>query len=333
MPSNIRVHVWRNVKRWGLPTSHFGHAAVSLLDQATGATNAYISWWPGEGAGKKQALTNQLGGANPDHLTDQVSEMNMLTALRLEVGHRQANGIPVPQEWLDYLNDVGKAPINAPRTGQNRLGTLDANGLPMWSQSNDEEVDIPGLGGGHMPWGLSSSEMAEFWRQWDVPGREYRLASKTSSCAGVAAQALGEGGGNAYSKGPTALIYMEPNQIYDWANAIRSATFSLNLESVHIRRETANLQVAQGDLNRVWTSDEWIKASAVDWKIRSILLRSIDSALVEFHRAAAFQPRFTALVKVFRGILKHRESHPESKRTIAMLVLAEQVIRHAEGLD
>src|SRR5687768_15428881 len=102
-----------------MPTGHVAHAAGTVRGSPVPGVVEYISYWPGDSASKgKNAIKAQAGHWNDQPIQDGVSEMNRLTALRLEVGYRQQNGIPIPDHWNEALASLGKGPINDPRPGQ-----------------------------------------------------------------------------------------------------------------------------------------------------------------------------------------------------------------------
>jgi len=338
------VRVWRNVKQYKvLPTSHFGHAAITIRGSLVPSGDQYISWWPGEGAGKKDAFRAQSGSASDGYEDDKVNEMNKLTAIRLEIGYRrsQTPQIPVPPEWDELLRELGKGPISAPRPGQQRLGReMDLDGflIPLWSQSADEKINIPGIGATGSYWGLSTRRMAEWWTAWKDRNPSYQLASSTNSCAGAAALALKAGGGEAFAKAPSALIYMEPLQIQEWANQILVQVDRMNEWTRELKSEflsaLSNKSLAPGispppPPGDLWSAEAWKKDSAVTGAPRSSIIREIDSCLEKFHGsdwAKGFEEKYRLLAKIFLQIVLHRKEKPDSKRKTSVLRLGNQVV-------
>jgi hypothetical protein len=112
------IRVWRNLKiAFKLPTSHFGHASITVA-----------GFWPGEGgAGFHKAFRDLPASFGDDHKTDRVSEMNKLTSIRLEVAFCRAQAISYPPEWDDALREASKAPLPTPRAGQKQVLDPDTN--------------------------------------------------------------------------------------------------------------------------------------------------------------------------------------------------------------
>jgi hypothetical protein len=259
--------------------------------------------------------------------------MNPQTAYRLEVGYLNAQGDPVDPRLTAGMG--GRAPINNPRPGQVRLGDpVDDNGrlIPLWAQECDAAVNVPGLGAAGRTWGLSINNMAAWWADWNGPGRTYKLASKTHSCAGAAAQALSAGGGEAFAKRPGVLIYMAPNDILDWGNNIRLEADTLDAAALGMNADIlAALIRNPAARNVLWDLAEWKRRSAVSWSIRIGPVAEIDKALGKYGELTwardEFPERFACLVKAFRAIVKYRRDNPAGRRNEAMLVLAGQILR------
>ena len=310
----IVVRVWRDVKKLGiLPTGHFGHVSISLAGRQFGR-KVYISWWPGEGAGKGDAFRRQAGAAVASHRMDMASEMSSSTREGLEDG------------------------TFTPRRGQRQMTVYDEeSGLSVetWGQEPDAKVRLPGLGASGVYWGLSMTRMARWWAM-SMSWNYYRLASKSNSCAGMAGQALAIGGGRAFASGPSALAYLAPHDIEKWSLGIRGALSTLNLGTAEILIQFRHA-VSKGELGGsvsapscdLWSLDAWKQHSAVRRATRSSTIRGIDGALAKYHRHhwdGDFQQKLKHLAEITRLLIKHRNEKPDSKRRLASLRLGKQVI-------
>jgi hypothetical protein len=122
------VWVWRNLKVLGImPTSHFGHAAVTVMGISVTTTDGdpphmqHISFWPGTGgAGFHNAFSDLPSSFSDIPKQDRVNEMNKLTAIRLEVGYCRANHIIYPAEWDEALREANEAAVK-PQAGLEAL--------------------------------------------------------------------------------------------------------------------------------------------------------------------------------------------------------------------
>lgn len=272
--------------------------------------------------------------------------MNRLTALRLEVGYRQQHGIPIPPEWIEVLNAFNKTPLNNPRPGQTRLGVneriTDAAGddweFPLWSQSPENKINIPGIGASTSFWGVSLRRMAQWWNQFKATQPQYQALSRKNNCAGVALLGLKAGGSEAYVKLPSVTVYAEPLQVENYANALLAKIQDLNRITQDVDNDVRAV-VASKALSPtpaseiqdgIYTLQHWKQRSHLGGlTVRSGTIRDIDSAVEKFHTAnwhAAFPDRLKALVDIMTAIAKHRAEKPDSKRSEAIVRLAAQVI-------
>ena len=334
------VRVWRNVKTLGkVPTSHFGHAAVTIKGakvNVVGYKN-HISFWPGDYASKGNAIFKQTGDFNDELKDDKISEMNQLTALRLEVGYRQANGMYCPPKYIAWLTHFEKTPITSPRPGQKWLDEVDSKGWPLWSQSADEKVALPGTDCGDRLWGLSICHMNDWWENFKNSGPQYQALGR-QNCAGVALDALKEGGSEAFLPCPYIKAYTEPTQVEDYAKRLRNKLNEMENLSTQLDDDikqavmSNNLWAAPGDppADGIWELDKWKRESALGtFQVRSSTIRQIDNAVARFHEANwtdQFTKRYTALVQAFLGVVKHREEKADSGRSRAVLRLGAQIL-------
>jgi hypothetical protein len=178
------VRVWRNIKKLGkVPTSHFGHAAVTVFGNSVRTTPGRkphmqnISFWPDEGATFGNAYKKIPGAFGESAKQDKLSEMNLLTCVRLEVGYRQKYGMAYPPEWDTLLAEHNKAPLRDPRPGQKKAyeptgvrkrinGQLFLNDetkvdVPMYYQSPESNVYLPGVNARGARFGLNLCRMED----------------------------------------------------------------------------------------------------------------------------------------------------------------------------
>jgi hypothetical protein len=317
----VVVRVWRNLKMWGkIPTSHFGHASVEVLSKFVPGFYQHVSFWPGDYASKGNAIKKQSSSSTATPKTDKISEMNRLTALRLEVGYCKQNGIAYPAEWDDVLRETNKGPINTPRPGQKRTGELDDDDLPMWSQSPDVKTYLPGFGAQGRNWGLSTGRMGK------------------QNCAGVALMALEAGGAGAIVKLPKVTIYGEPVQVEDYAESVLAQLNQMESWTDDLEQDikqaviSGKVKPAPSDnlVDGLWTLDTWKQKSALGgMTVRSANIREIDDAVEKYHQGDwndGYLKRYKALVNMFVALCKHRQEKPDSKRSEGLLRLGAQIL-------
>ena len=347
------VRVWRNTKVLGMPSMHFGHAAVTVhgMSVPTTATSCdantqHISFWPADGVehvfGENGVFRPQAGAGTEHPGEDRINELNPITMIRLEVGYRLANSMPVPNEWLQYLSRVNKGPLAAPRTGQKRLTDEDGaviiqnkGGIncPMWSQSPEVKIFLPGLLAHGVLWGLNLRLMADWWTKF-MAGKPQYTALARQNCAGVVLWALQAGGSELFAKCPDIRVYGEPTQVEQYARTLEERFRELEFQGTLLTREVARLidwRAPAMDVSAgLWTLAAWKKASALGiTSPRSALICQIDAGVDEYQRLtwkANPLGRYGALLKVFQGIVKHRAAKADSHRSEAVLKLASQVL-------
>lgn len=239
------VRVWRNLKVLGkVPTSHFGHASVTVKGtyvkgSPDGDPNIQnISFWPNDGAGFGNAFQDQSGYCSDSIVDDKVSEMNKLTAIRLEVAYCKREGLVYPDGWNRALREANKSPLSAPRPGQKQIFDPTTNRalthegasyalkdgsqvpVPLYSQSAQAKFYLPGLGAKGAHWGLNTTRMGDWWIAFEKKDPHYRAFSTQKNCVGVVFQALREGGADAIVKLPQVRAYGEPVQVEQYAIAL-----------------------------------------------------------------------------------------------------------------
>jgi hypothetical protein len=342
----VTVRVWRNIKTAGfMPSSHFGHASVELRASYIPTNDRMqVSFWPGgDGAGKGMSgIRAQASANNDDPLDDKLGEMGLLTSLRLEVGYRQEAGIAYPPEWDGLLRDMGKSPLRTPRPGQKPSSFENADGIPLWSQSQESKIKLPALQHLRGLWGLPIRPIMRWWQTFQAANPSYRALSTNNNCAGVALMALEAGGAGAFLPLPTLFIYAEPTQVERYALGLRSvieqteiATNKLILE-IDAARKSGLLKPSTGEQkDGLWTMAEWKKQSALGpMQPRSGAIRDIDDALARYHAATwagDYNKKFTGFVKLVRSIAAHRQDKAASARSAAILALAAQAVALLKG--
>lgn len=312
------VIVWRNITKYGfVPTGHFGHAAIMLRGRMVGLGHdqyRYISWWPGEGAGKKDAVRLQGGAESDEYVGDMISELSFGAQTGLQEGRF------------------------APRSGQVQTEYEDESGDTLWGVHADAQISVPGIDVWSGELGLNTPVMWNWYRGYVDNGGQYQLASRSKSCSGVAAVALIEGGGEAFADAPTARIYMEPRQVEDYGRTLRKAIMDFNARFQLF--DLRNSHFVQTEMQRgttgvtgiapatdLWDVDTWMHQSALKGAMRSSLVRKIDSALKDYHKvrwAQDFKAKYKAFITILDAAMKHREQKPDSERGFAIARLAKQ---------
>jgi len=343
--NQVTVRVWRNLKTWGyVPTAHFGHAAVTLsgmfLNVMPGdpldRRRLHISFWPGEGGASLTTAHQKTTAQTSDfHSEDKYNEMSRDTEMRLEVGHRRKNGIPLTRKQKRLLQEGKLEPILEPRPGQVRREA--ETGEVAWLQSPEAKIALPGFNTKGHHWGLSIGRMRDWWQLFSQSHPHYKALSH-QNCAGVALMALREGGSEAFEDMPTVRIYAEPLQVERYAQALqiqmeRMEVWALELDT-DIRQALASGLVKPAMLtglqDGLWSLQTWKQHSALGtFQMRSATIREIDEALQQYHSNTwkdGFQKKYRALARTFLGVVKHRHAKAESARSAAVLALGLQIL-------
>lgn len=343
--NQVTVRVWRNLKTWGhVPTAHFGHAAVTLsgmfLDVMPGDPQArrrlHISFWPGEGGASLATAHQKTTAQTSDfHSEDKYNEMSRQTEMRLEVGYRRKNGIPLTKKQKRLLQEGKLEPILEPRPGQVRREA--ETGEVAWLQSPEAKIALPGFNNKGHHWGLSIGRMRDWWQLFQQSNPQYKAMSY-QNCAGVALMSLREGGSEAFASLPKVHIYAEPVQVERYARKVEAAIQEMEASAAaldaDIRRALA-IGVVKPDMitglkDGLWDLQTWKQRSALGtFQMRSPTIREIDDALQKYHSATwkeGFHVKYCALAKVFRGVAQHRQDKVLSGRSAAVLALGLQVL-------
>ena len=357
------VRIWRNAKNFAnLPTSHFGHAAVTVVGYSVKSSpdcNSHtqnISFWPG-GGGAGLSNGHQLlpGTFNDFTKDDKVCEMNPLTALRLEVGMYQESGVTNPAEWDTLLAERNKGPLKM-LPGQkpafdaegdrvmryDRLRLKDGRTIdvPMYFQSPNTNIYLPGMMARGCHWGLNLTRMGDWWIHFKTTNPQYRALSTKENCVGVALQGLIEGGAASIVKPPEFKVYAEPVQLEDYAEKLQKRFLQLEGETRLLDAGIRSDHLAQTPPHKfelkdgLWVPDAWKRNSALGLMYsRSALISEIDRNLAAFHRLTwrnNFTARFDAFMNIFLGVCRHRHDKSESKRSEGVAMLGKQTLNILE---
>ena len=355
------IRTWRNIKTLGkVPTSHFGHAAVTVVGKSVPTTDVKapnmqnISFWPESGASFRNAHKNVPGSFGETAKLDKLSEMNLLTCVRLEVAFRQKAHIPYPAEWDRMMREANKSPLPTPRAGQKQAWELNDEGnleriygtswledgtevdIPMYYQSPESNIYLPGLLARGEKWGLNLGRMAQWWISFQQSNPQYCALSVRKNCVGVALQGLHEGGASTIVKPPVIRTYGEPVQLESYAQQLATRFLQLNgmirLLDAGIRSD--HLALTPAPLNQlvdgIWTSNAWKKASALGIMYqRSALICEIDRQLSKFERLSwkeNFVEKYDTFMDLFLGVFRHRQEKSDSKRAEAVAQLGTQIL-------
>ncbi len=355
------VRVWRNFKTLGkIPTSHFGHASVTVVGDSVATSPGYgsaphtqnISFWPaGGGAGLGNAREKLPGAFGVSAKEDKQNEINPLTCVRLEVGYYQGLGEPYPTAWDTLLAEQNTTKLTA-RPDQKRvfeqgeraydevkyLYLRDATpvDIPLYYKKPEAQIYLPGLLATGARWGLNLTRMGNWWIDFQKSNPLYCALSKKKNCVGVALQGLIEGGAASIVKPPAFKTYAEPVQLKKYALELEKRFLELEGMATGLQAGIRSDHLAQKapyafELNDgIWRQEVWKRESALGFMhTRSALISEIDRAVAAFDRLTwkdSFVARFDALMNIFLGIVRHRQEKSDSKRAEAVAQLGKQVL-------
>lgn len=354
------VRIWRNSTTFGnIPTSHFGHAAVTVAGDSVRTTTEpglaphtqNISFWPGgDGADFGNAHKMLPGVFGTSTKDDKGNEINQLTCVRLEVGYFQSISTSYPKEWDRLLAERNKTKLMA-RPDQKRaldqgdrvyyeepLTLRDGTkvDVPVYYKKPEAQIYLPGLRAKGRMWGLNLGRMGNWWIDFKKTNPQYCALSKKNNCVGVALQGLIEGGAASIVKPPKFKIYAEPVQLEKYASDLEKRF--LELESMAkvldagIRSDHLAQKVPYAfELNDgIWRQEVWKRESALGFLYtRSALITEIDRNVAAFNRLTwkdNFVDRFDALMNIFLGVFRHRQEKNDSKRAESVAQLGKQVL-------
>lgn len=276
----------------------------------------YISFWPGGPSDKGTKLNRE------NHKTVYTSR-------------RDATFLP--HHLTDFgaeLGDGGRAALDGggpPRAGQVVIGTDNLD--DVWGQRYQAFAHLPALCPARpAAIGLSLNRMIDWAHQFKASGEfNYTYISTSNNCSGVAVRGLVAGGADAFgplggnpSKG---TLYFTPNDALVYVRGIARGIAEANRILTDLNVRSATTPLVGVDL---MAADAFVRASKVDWKLRTPKLRKIDSALESYHRrtwAAAFPEKLDRLLTIIVNTQAYLAETTTHSRDAALLTLARQV-RH-----
>lgn len=222
----VEVLVWRFQG-----VTHFGHAALKLrgISPQNGARFAYISYWPGWGAGLLNAPFSQKAALNGDAKIDGFNEMRPDVRENIQSGAFQPR---TGQALVKGDRSNGKVLYAASMNEvdlENNESVVQFEGELAWVQRPEYRIHLPALGAQGVGYGLDVDRIYSWYEAFTKnPDPRYRLASKTRNCAAVVALALKAGGAANYATVPSAKVFIDPNQIWQWAEQLEGELTELN---------------------------------------------------------------------------------------------------------
>ena len=202
---------------------------------------------------------------------------------------------------------------------------------------------------GYAYWGLNLNAITEAWEAYlKNPANGYKYTSKTHNCAGVVTQMMLKGGAEAYSKLKSISFWRDPEDVRVDVENLAEALLTLNQATWRFRTDMMASQLYMrvglvdcpySMVNDLWSVEEF-KANSKSpntMSLRRDQVAKIDAILADYHRAGrwshkeTFTKKLTALVKMFKYILDHREKKPTSDRRIGVDSLGVQILKVLEG--
>jgi hypothetical protein len=310
-PRAVQVHIWKNaVGPLGIAKpQHPGHAAMQVYENRE--VVRYVSWWPGEGAGKGNKLNKQDAHQMNRLSTDGWNEISKKTEEKLNAPDGKAR--PGQYRHRGFIN---------------RVGELITGG---WMQLPQDSVSIPGLGAPSVTWGLHLPSIATWWDAWSQH-QKYVMMSTSNNCAGAVALALKEGGAECYLKEPATWLYISPLKVDEWAHGLQDRLRELDRHFAAIAEKVERTKPVPGlpTSSPIPSKDDWVKYSALKNSSRSSYLRAIDDALGELNKHQKIDgfsvERQRCMVTLVEAIHTHVVTQPASERNGFVLSLAGRIL-------
>lgn len=237
------IQMWNNpnIVRW-----------YYLSEPETGfVRHVYISWFPGGDGVSTTSLKemlNPIKGVEMEFREDMDAEMSGRVQQRLRAGEITA------------------------RPGQVHMGR--AYGMKQkeadeWGKEPDYVISVPALGASNRYWGLNTARMWTWWCDFkDDADSEYKMISKSKSCAGIALRALVQGGAESFSKLPKSTFYVLPNEVAHYGIELRAAIVDFNNKAMRFEYKVLQMWAkslkplggsAQPPHKRteLWTAADW----------------------------------------------------------------------------
>ncbi len=168
---------------------------------------------------------------------------------------------------------------------------------------------------------------------------EYKMISRTRSCAGIALQALREGGAEAFLKQPISRVYVLPNEVAKYAIELRSTIVDVNARTLRfefnvlkpwLKWNSATQKGPQPHQRpELWTASEWRQNRQSSAHQRF----SVGDHLEEYHAtdpAGSWARKYRLLHKIFSHTIDEVGDkyflNDKSARQESLMVLAMQCL-------
>ncbi|HYK35268.1 hypothetical protein [Alloacidobacterium sp.] len=207
------IELKRQIKLWENPEFIRWHYLAEAQEGAF--KHVHISWWPpSEGVGHeiKEMRGTLHGSSNSSAWEDLYSEMSKKVQLGLQAGKLKARD--------------GQVNLGAAYGLKNKKDEPDKR----WGQEPDWVISVPALGSSNRYFGVNAARMWMWFTNYrdQSVGADYKMISKSKSCAGIAMRALKQGGGDAFTRQPVSQFYVLPNEVAQYAIDLRAAIVELN---------------------------------------------------------------------------------------------------------
>ncbi len=302
----VTVYVWRYQS-----AKHPGHAAMKIAG-IPGEEQAYISWWPKDGVGDNQ-FQHQRAQFHGGYKEDMEYEISDRTQQNLQTGR------------FDRL-----------RPNQ-RIVRKENNGTNVYGAKADEVIKLPVQGAQGCVAGLDGAKILAWWQIFkNCPHPNYKFASKNKNCSGVVAAALRVGGADQFSKSPSAMLFIDPNQIASWAKKVKKKLAKQNRAARDLAVQLGGEVVQQPTqpVQELMTGREWLELSNQNMKPgekRSPKLQEIDRLLVSYYRYRNWEgvnstSRLIVLGRLMDAIHTYLGLKSGGRRSDAIVKLGHQVL-------
>jgi len=324
----VEVMVW---KFQGI--THFGHAALKLrgVSPQNGARYAYISYWPDWGAAFFNAPFKQKAALNGDAKIDGFYEMREDVRANLQ----RPDGFQPREGQALVAGDPGTgklfyaASADAVDLDNQVIMQWEQAGTFAWVQRPEYRIHLPALGAQGIEFGLDVDRIYSWFQAFTKnPNPQYRLASKTRNCAAVVALALKAGGAGNYAPVPSAKVFIDPNQIWHWAEKLETKLRGLNT-TVQNQSQQVYFPLASQEL---MSPTQWQQLSTQGvsrFTHRPSQFRKIDSYLRQYFDAGTWlqapNEKRALLGQMAYQIHNYLASNFNAKREEAVLRLAEEI--------
>lgn len=299
------VYVWRYKG-----AKHPGHAALKITG-VPGTEQVYISWWPKGG----------LGSDNFEHVRASA-----------HTGYKQDMEYEISDRAQERLNNR----TWTLRPNQ-RLVRTETNGTNVYGTKADEVIKLPLQGAQGCVAGLDGAKIIAWWQIFkSSPHPQYKFASKNKNCSGVVAAALRVGGADQFSKAPSAMLFIDPNQIASWAKKVQKKLKKRNDAARNLAQQlgvTVNAQPT-APVTELMNGREWLELSNRNMpqgQKRSPQLHEIDRLLVTYYRYGGWvgpniASKLIILGRLMDAIHTYLGLKSGGRRSDAIVKLGQQVL-------